>query len=105
MVTGDLFMGLIGTDEAERYCLINGSPAGREQNAAIARLVGPYAEQHISTVHKVGFLAIAVGRYRGRTIYVALKTPYVRVEQGEPMLVIPGFRKTHLPATNRSDFQ
>ena len=104
LVTGDLFRGRVNTEQAEQYCLSNGSPAGREQNAAIAKLVGPYAEQHISVVYKVGFLAIAVGRHKGRTIYLGLKTPYVRVEAGDPRLVVPGYRKTYLPTDEQVGF-
>ncbi len=103
-VTGDLFRGRINTPQAEQYCLSNGAPAGREQNSAIAKLVGPYAEQHISVVHKIGFLAIAVGRYKGRTIYLGLKTPYVRVEGDDPYLVVPGYRKTYLPSDEQVGF-
>lgn len=96
--TGDVFRGRITTLEAEQYCLSNGSPAGREQNAAIIRLVGPYAEQHRSVVHKVGYLAVPVGRYKGSTIFVGVKAPYVRINSSEGRLVIPGFRKTFLPS-------
>ncbi len=97
--TGDLFRGKIKTSEAVRYCLTNGSRAGRQQNAEIVGLVGPHAELHRSMVHKVGFLAIAVGRHKGRTLFLGVKAPFVRVErQGDGYLVIPGYRKTYVPS-------
>ena len=94
LVTGDLFRGRVNTEQAEQYCLSNGRPAGREQNAAIAKLVGPYAEQHISVVHRVGFLAIAVGRYKGRRIYLGLKTPLREGRKRDPCLVVVNWQVT-----------
>lgn len=102
--TGDLFRGRIRTPEAVHYCLTRGSPPGREQNAEIVRLVGPYAEANRSIVHKIGFLAIAIGRYKGRTIFLGVKAPYVRVCGPSAFLVIPGFRKSFLPSDDQIRF-
>jgi hypothetical protein len=101
LATGDVFRGRITTRQAEQYCLSKGSPAGREQNAAIVRLVGPYAEQRHSVVHKVGYLAVPVGRFNGRSIFLGVKAPYVRINAAEGCLVIPGFRKTFLPSDDQ----
>ncbi len=95
--TQHMFAGVMSVDDAECYCLTTGNPAGREQNAEIVRVVGPYAFAHRSRCHKHGFLAVAVGRYRGRTIHVGLKAPFTRVCGSKAHVVLPGFRKSFLP--------
>ncbi len=102
--TGDLFRGRITIPQAETFCLSNGSAAGREQNAAIIRVVGPYAVGRLSVVHKVGYIAIPVGRALGHTIYIGVKAPYVRVNDSEARLVIPGYRKTFIPSDEQIIF-
>jgi hypothetical protein len=102
--TGDIFRGRINTQEAIKFCESYGSPAGRKQNSKIVKLVGPHAELNQSIVHKIGFLAIRIARYKGYTIYLGLKAPYVRVRDRHGFLVIPGFRKTYLPSDEQIAF-
>lgn len=96
--TQSMFSGLMSVDDAEAHCLTAGNPAGREQNAEIVRLVGPYACARRSRCYKHGFLAVVVGRYKGQSIHVGLKAPFTRVEAGAAYVVLPGFRKTFVPS-------
>jgi hypothetical protein len=99
----DMFAGLKSAAEAEAHCLANGNPAGREQNADIVRTIGEYACRNTSRCYRHSFLAIAVGRYKGRTIYVGLKAPFTRVRGGKAFVVVPGFRKTFIPSEHQID--
>jgi hypothetical protein len=93
----DMFAGLKSAEEAEEYCRTNGNPAGREQNADIVRTVSGYACRNVSRCYRHSFLAVAVGRYKGQTIYVGLKAPFTRVRGYEALVVVPGFRKSFVP--------
>ncbi len=95
--TARVFEGSMSASEAIHYCRTNGNPSGREQNAEVLELVGPYAEREISTVYRHGFLAVVVGRHKGQSIHVGLKAPFTRVRHDEAFVVVPGFRKTFAP--------
>jgi hypothetical protein len=101
--TYDMFSGLKDVLEAEAFCLQNGNPKGREQNAEIVRTVGSYACSRISRCHKHGFLAVTVGRYKGQSIHVGLKAPFTRVRDGKAFVVVPGFRKSFVPSEQQID--
>lgn len=95
--TYDVFRGAASAKNAIEYCRSNGNPKGRDQNTAIARVVAPYAASNVSRCYSIGFTAIVVGRYRGRSIHVGIKAPFFRVAGGRGRLVIPGYRKDSRP--------
>jgi hypothetical protein len=101
--TYDLFRGGLKTDEAVMHCLSNGNPKGRSQNADVVKQIGPYAEKNISTCYRVGFLAVPVGRIKGRIIYLGVKAPLVRVVHDEAFFVLPGYRMSYRPAEREID--
>jgi len=103
--THDLFRGTINAVQAERYCLTNGNPKGRSQNAEIAKLVAPHAAGNISRCHRIGYVAARIGRFKDRAIHIGIKAPFIRVRRpGEAYLVIPGFRKNSRPVGWQVDF-
>ena len=103
-VTHDMFRGVTTKVNGKAYCLSNGNPKGRTQNAEIVGVVGDYAEANISVCHRIGYVAVSVGRYRDQTILIGIKAPFVRVRAGEAFLVIPGFRKMARPQGWQIDF-
>jgi hypothetical protein len=97
-VIHDIFRGEITVAQGHKFCLSNGNPKGREQNAQIVAVVGPYAAANVSRCYRIGYVAIAIGRYNTQTLFIGLKAPFVRVWQpNEALLVIPGFRKAFRP--------
>jgi hypothetical protein len=98
-----MFGGLKTAAEAEKYCRSNGNPAGREQNGDIVKAVSGYACSNVSRCYPHGYLAVVVGRYRGRNIHVGLKAPFTRVRGGAAFVVVPGFRKTFVPSEQQID--
>jgi hypothetical protein len=101
--TYDLFRGAHTQESAVAYCLTNGNPKGREQNASAIRRIVPFALTNISTCYRIGNAAVAVGRVAGETIYVGIKTPMVRVRKDEAYVVMPGFRMSFRPAEAEID--
>lgn len=99
----DLFRGMHTFDSAALYCMTKGNPKGREQNVAAIKMVAPYAIQNISTCYRIDFSAVAVGRVKGRTVYVAIKAPIVRVVHDEAFVVLPGFRMSYRPVETEID--
>jgi hypothetical protein len=101
----DIFRGAITAEQAEAYCLNNGNPKGRRQNAEIVSVVGAHAAANISRCHRIGYVAVRISRYKGENIHVGIKAPFVRVRQlGEAYLVIPGFRKDSRPVGWQIEF-
>lgn len=101
--TFDLFRGVLSYDEAVRHCSMSGNPRGRHQNTDAIRHVAPYAIENISTCYRIGFVAVAIGRIRGSTVYIGIKTPMVRVAHQEAFVVMPGFRMSHRPVEAEID--
>lgn len=99
----NVFSGAITAEEGIAICSTNGNPKGRVQNTAIAKAVLPYAEANLSRCHRIGFTAIVVGRYRGKSIYVGVKAPFVRVNGENSLIVLPGFRKSSRPLGREID--
>ena len=93
----NLFCGRISEEQAVRSCLTRGNPKGRQQNADAIKQVAPFAISNISTCYRIKFAAVSVGRVSGRTIYVAIKAPLVRVQGRNAFVVMPGFRMSHRP--------
>ena len=103
--TLDLFRGALTPIQARQYCLTNGNPKGREQNAAIVGVVSDHAASNVSRCHQIGYVAVRIARYRGKAIHIGIKAPFVRVrEQKEAFLVVPGFRKDSRPIGWQIDF-
>ena len=100
----DAFRGGHTEKSAVDYCLKNGNPKGREQNASAIAAVMPYALAHPSVCYKIGLTAAAIGRLHGRTIYAKIKAPLVRVEGQKAYLVMPGFRMSYRPQEIEIDF-
>jgi len=96
--TYDLFRGASKASEAINYCLTNGNPKGREQNANAIRCIAEYAESQVSTCYLTGFTAVEVGRTRGKTVYVGIKSPFVRVVHDEALVVQPFYRLGFRPS-------
>lgn len=103
-VVYDAFRGGHTLQSAVNYCLNNGNPKGRVQNAQAISAVMPYALEHPSVCHRIGLTAVSIGRFKGRTIYGKLKTPLVRVENGQAFVVMPGFRMSYRPRDMEIDF-
>jgi hypothetical protein len=103
-VAHDMFRGSTTKAEGKRYCLANGNPKGRAQNAEIVDAIGDYAEANVSICHRIGYVAVAVGRRKDQTILVGIKAPFIRVRAGNAFLVIPGFRKLARPQGWQIDF-
>ena len=101
--TIDMFRGCASAASAQVYCLTHGNPKGRKQNASAVAAVSRYALTHPSACHRIGFTAVAVGRSRGRTIYIGIKAPIVRVEHRKAYWVMPGFRMTYRPGEREID--
>jgi hypothetical protein len=98
-----LFRGDMVTADAVLHCLTSGNPKGRQQNSDVAKLIGPYAEANISTCYKTGYLAVCVGRIKGRSVYVGLKAPFVRVCHDEAYVMVPGYRRGYRPVERQID--
>jgi hypothetical protein len=103
-VTHDMFRGATTKAQGKIYCLANGNPKGRTQNAEIVSVVGDYAEANVSVCHRIGYVAVGVGRHKDQTILIGIKAPFVRVRAGNAFLVIPGFRKLARPRGWQIDF-
>lgn len=95
--TKGMFEGSMSANLAIDYCRTSGNPAGRKQNAEIATVVAPYACANVSRCYKHDYLAVAVGRFKGKTIHVGLKAPFTRVQGSSAYVVLPGFRKSFVP--------
>jgi hypothetical protein len=105
LATHDLFRGALRPAEAEHYCLTNGNPKGRAQNAQIIRIVSPHASDNVSRCHRIGYVAVRIGRFREQNIHIGIKAPFIRVRRpGEAYLVIPGFRKDSRPVGWQIEF-
>jgi hypothetical protein len=103
-VAHDLFRGVTTKVDGKKYCLTNGNPKGRAQNAEIIDVIGDYAEANVSVCHRIGYVAVSVGRHKGQTILIGIKAPFVRVRANDAFLVIPGFRKMARPQSWQIDF-
>jgi hypothetical protein len=99
----ELFRGSIQELDAIRYCATTGNPKGRLQNVEAIRTVAKYALSNLSACYRIGFSAVAVGRTKGQTVYVAIKAPLVRVARGEAFVVMPGFRRSYRPSDSQID--
>lgn len=51
----------------------------------------------MSRCYRIPFTAVAVGRAKDTTIYIAIKAPLVRVRGSDVFVVMPGFRMSHRP--------
>ena len=102
--THDAFRGLHTLQSAVEHCRTHGNPKGREQNASAIAAVMPYALEHKSVCHRIGLTAVAVGRFRGRTVYAKIKAPLMRIEGDEAFVVMPGYRMGHRPLDIEIDF-
>lgn len=96
--THDVFSGTLTPEDAERYCRSNGNPKGRTQNTKIIKAVSPHASSNISRCHRIGYVAVRIGRFKNQNIHIGIKAPFIRVRRpGEAYLVIPGFRRNSRP--------
>lgn len=103
MATEAIFSGRSSVSDAIEFCRTTGNPKGREQNAQIIETVGAYAASQPSRCYKTGFLAIAIGRFKGHTIFAGLKAPFTRVRGKNAYVVVPGFRKSFAPTDAQLD--
>jgi hypothetical protein len=93
-----LYNGDLSVEAAVEFCLSSGSPVGRAANAEAVQLAGSYATEHKSNCYRIPFTAVPVGRLSGgRTAFMAIKAPLVRVKRPEIYVVVPGFRLGHRP--------
>jgi hypothetical protein len=95
--TFDLFRGVATAKNAEDYCLANGNPKGRKQNASAVNCISEYAINNVSTCYPTGFAAVEVGRTHGKTVYIGIKSPFVRVVHDEALVVQPFYRTGFRP--------
>lgn len=103
LATFDLFRGSVGKDQAIRYCLNNGNPKGRDQNASAVKAIADFALANVSRCHKIGFLAVEVGRASGKPVFVGIKAPFIRIRGSSANLVMPGFRMSYEPSEREID--
>jgi hypothetical protein len=94
----DAFRGWHTLKSAVLSCLTSGNPKGRRQNAEAIRAVMPYALENLSTCHRIGLTAVAIGRFDKRTVYAKIKAPLLRVGVDRSYIVMPGFRMNHRPS-------
>jgi hypothetical protein len=95
--TFDLFRGASSAEQAALYCLRNGNPKGRRQNADAVQCIAKYALANVSRCYRIGFTAVAVGRAAGQTVYIGIKAPMVRVLNNHAFVVMPGYRMGYRP--------
>ncbi len=93
----DAFRGGHDEESAILSCLTQGNPKGREQNASAIRTLMPYILQNKSICHRIGLIAVAIGRIKGRTVYAKIKAPLLRINNGKAYVVMPGLRMSHRP--------
>lgn len=94
----DLFRGAASVEEAIGYCASHGAPAGWKPNCEAIEIAGSYAASQRSTCYRIPFSAVPIGRLSGgRTAFMAIKAPLVRVQNDDVAVVIPGFRLGHKP--------
>jgi len=98
-----LFQGRIALEQAKAICATSGNPKGRAHNVDAIGCAGPYAEANRSTCYPIGYTAVAVGRALGKTVYIGMKAPMVRVANYSAFVVLPGFRKGHKPVGPQVD--
>ncbi len=98
-----MYSGALGRDDAIAFCSKNGSPAGFRENVEIVRAVAPHCSGQISQCYKHPFVAVPIGRHKGKTIYAKLKAPLTRVSHGDAFIVLPMFRKTFRPSERQID--
>lgn len=99
----DLFRGAVGKDQAISWCLNSGNPKGRDQNASAVRAIADFALANVSRCHKIGFLAVEVGRASGKSVFVGIKAPFIRIRERSANLVMPGFRMSYEPSEREID--
>ncbi|MGN8095428.1 hypothetical protein [Methylobacterium sp. 22177] len=99
----EMFQGRLSLADAKMRCLTTGQPVGRPYNVQAIDCVGPYAVANPSTCYRIGYTAVPVGRAHGRTVYIGLKAPLLRVASGAASVVLPGFRKTSRPVGPQVD--
>lgn len=93
-----LYSGNMSVEQAEDFCMSSGSPAGRVQNSNAVRIAGAYAVTQKSNCYKIPMTAVPVGRLSdGRTAFMSIKAPLVRVCHGKSFIVVPSFRLGHRP--------
>jgi hypothetical protein len=57
----------------------------------------PHVLSNISTCHRIGLTAVAIGRFSGRTIYAKIKAPLLRIGPENAYVVMPGLRMSYRP--------
>ena len=93
-----LFRGDLTVKKALEYCSSHGAPAGWKPNCEAIELAGSYAAAQRSNCYRIPFSAVPIGRLPGDiTAYMGIKAPLVRVQNGEVLVVVPGFRLGHRP--------
>jgi hypothetical protein len=93
----DAFRGGHDEKSAVLACLSHGNPKGREQNASAIRTLMPYILANRSICHRIGLIAVAIGRISGKTVYAKIKAPLLRIKDGKAYVVMPGLRMSHRP--------
>jgi hypothetical protein len=100
----ELFAGAMTADAAVEHCRTTGVPAGRRHNVCVAEMAAPYALENRSNVYRIPNTAVSIGRLRGgKTAYMAIKAPLIRVANGQPFVVVPNFRAGHRPVGGEID--
>lgn len=104
-VVFDAYRGGHTAQSAVDYCLENGNPAGRRQNALAVKCVMPHILKHPSRCYRIGNSMVAIGRFSGKTTYARIKAPLLRVESStKAYVVMTGFRMSHRPQRLEVDF-
>ena len=65
--------------------------------------VAPFALSNKSACYRIGNTAVAVGRIGGHSVYIGIKSPMVRVNDGKAYVVMPGFRRSFRPTEPEID--
>jgi hypothetical protein len=96
-VIHDAYRGGHTEDSAVLYCLTNGNPNGRQQNADAVRTLMPYILENESVCFRIGLTAVAIGRFSRRTVYTKIKAPLLRIKDSRAYIVMPGLRMSYRP--------
>jgi hypothetical protein len=91
------FAGQITLDQAIEHCAKYWHPTARIENERVVRAYWDYVQQNRSQVYKRAPLAAPVGRWKDRSIYIAIRAPLIRVADDDVLAVMPIFRKRYTP--------
>jgi hypothetical protein len=101
---GHMFAGNMSQISAEAHCEKNKLKAARDANKSIVKALGPFAVENVSRIYSQSFCAVLISRWKGRSIYILVKAPFVRVRHDEAYVEWMGLRSTFCPTKKQLAF-